>query len=217
MASGAKCFVQHKFLMRYAHCSPATAGEKENTDVFAVEEVKGKEGDEITPTALVYDDEEQEAAPLAVMKPKGAMLHWDNLQDGRMQLLSNAFVFPKLSFPNLFVVWHSEDLINNISLYRLVYPPDISPIKSDRQKLNMMHLLINAIYRATNYVNLPHFIVKDWMPRKVLDLYQYTKHMFYFPNMNTNATRQYETIVWKTYYNLLVKRKGRQLGESQEE
>eukprot|EP00957_Ditylum_brightwellii_P182347 13891637-Ditylum_brightwellii.AAC.1 len=118
--------------------SLAAAGEKENADFVVVGEVEGEEGDEITPTVLVYDIEEQEAVPLAVKKPKGVMLHRDNLQDGRMKLLSNTFVFLKLSFPNLVVVWHCGDLANNISLYRLLHPPDVSAIKSGRQKLNMM-------------------------------------------------------------------------------
>eukprot|EP00957_Ditylum_brightwellii_P020023 1511732-Ditylum_brightwellii.AAC.1 len=59
--------------------SPAAAGEKENADIFVVGEVEGKEGDEITSTALIYDDEEQEVFPLAVKKPKGVMLNLDNL------------------------------------------------------------------------------------------------------------------------------------------
>eukprot|EP00957_Ditylum_brightwellii_P062032 4707635-Ditylum_brightwellii.AAC.1 len=105
------------------------------------------------------------------------MIHWDNLQDGRMKLLSNTFVFLKLSFPNLVVVWHCGDLANNIPLYRLLCPPDVSAIKSGRQKLNMMHLLINAVYRAANCVNSPHLVVKDWTPHKYGDMKQlFGKH-----------------------------------------
>eukprot|EP00957_Ditylum_brightwellii_P053389 4046448-Ditylum_brightwellii.AAC.1 len=102
----------------------------------------------------------------------GVMLNRDNLQDGIMKLLSNAFVFPKLSFPNLVVMCHYGDLANNIPPYRLLCPPRISAIKCGQQKPNMMHLLVNAIYRAANYVNLPHLVVKDWTQRKAFDLYQ---------------------------------------------
>eukprot|EP00957_Ditylum_brightwellii_P178856 13623445-Ditylum_brightwellii.AAC.1 len=53
--------------------SPAAAGEKENANVFVVGEVEGKEAEEITITALIYDYEEHEAVPLAVKKPKGLL------------------------------------------------------------------------------------------------------------------------------------------------
>eukprot|EP00957_Ditylum_brightwellii_P128575 9807875-Ditylum_brightwellii.AAC.1 len=98
-----------------------------------------------------------------------------------------------------------SDLANNIPPYRVLSTHDVKLMKNGQFKLNMMRYLINAVYRAADFVNLPHLVVKEWTPRIALDLYNATKHVFFSPNTNTNAKRRYEAIVWKTYYNMLIK------------
>ena len=75
-----------------------------------------------------------------------------------------------------------------------------------------MKKMMGHIERAAHIVNLPHLIKREWTEREAIDIYDAVKHMFMFPSLKK---RRYGTIVWKTYYNLLVKRKGVLLGEQQ--
>ena len=55
-------------------------------------------------------------------------------------------------------------------------------------------------------MNLPHLLVKNWILRHFLDLYNAVKHLFVFPSLNKR--RRLDTISWKTYYNILCSRRG---------
>eukprot|EP00957_Ditylum_brightwellii_P093027 7083317-Ditylum_brightwellii.AAC.2 len=52
-------------------CSPTATEEKDSEDVFVVVEMQEEEGEEISPTVLIYDDADQDAVPPAVKKLKG--------------------------------------------------------------------------------------------------------------------------------------------------
>ena len=87
-------------------------------------------------------------------------------------------------------------------------------LKSGCQQLAMMKKLVSHVIRASTIVNCEALIVPHWTPRNVLDLHMAIKHMFEFPNMGRSRTkRRHGTINWKTYYNLIVKRKGKLYGE----
>ena len=54
--------------------------------------------------------------------------------------------------------------------------------------------------------------MKEWNVRNVLDLYNAVKHWFKFPSLCSHKC-QWETISWKSYFNLVCKRKGVLYGE----
>ena len=58
-------------------------------------------------------------------------------------------------------------------------------------------------------VNIPYLVVRYWTPQKYLDLYNITKNVFMFSNIKEITMIRYDTIFWKTYYNMICKRKGR--------
>ena len=71
--------------------------------------------------------------------------------------------------------------------------------------------MIRHVKIAADIFNLPHIIVKHLTPKKAIGLYDTVKNMFAFSSLERN--RRYATIVWKTYCNFLVKRKGILVGE----
>ena len=76
-----------------------------------------------------------------------------------------------------------------------------------------MRSLATHVERGANMVGLPRLIVKKWEPRNVLDLYDAVKHLFAFYTLMHRKKRRFEQLNWKTFFNILSKRKGRLLGE----
>ena len=67
--------------------------------------------------------------------------------------------------------------------------------------------------RAAGVANRHDLVVRNWSPRKVMDLYLGVRHFFDFPWLSSDKNRRHEKISWKTYYNALSKRKGKLFGE----
>eukprot|EP00957_Ditylum_brightwellii_P129626 9888485-Ditylum_brightwellii.AAC.1 len=55
------------------------------------------------------------------------------------------------------VTWHCGNLANGILPYRLISTHNVKHMENGQFKLNMIRYLINAVYRAVEFVNLPHF------------------------------------------------------------
>lgn len=85
-----------------------------------------------------------------------------------------------------------------------------------KQKLTHMKRLMNCVEKAARTVNLPHLVKQNMTERDSITLYNSVKHLFMFP-AKAQKKRQYETMSWKSYYNLLCKRKWRLYGEQEEE
>mmetsp|Transcript_36018 Transcript_36018/g.87024 ORF Transcript_36018/g.87024 Transcript_36018/m.87024 type:complete len:260 (-) Transcript_36018:96-875(-) len=92
--------------------------------------------------------------------------------------------------------------------------------KSGKQTLSMMKKLMTHVGRAaTDIANRSDLIVKErgWTKTDCSKLYRAVKHFFQFPDEKGKRKRRYETISWKTYYNLCMKRKWRLYGEKEGE
>eukprot|EP00957_Ditylum_brightwellii_P012305 929737-Ditylum_brightwellii.AAC.1 len=76
-------------------------------------------------------------------------------------------------------MWQCGDPSKNVPPYMLFCHHDVAHIKGERLVLNqmryLMRYLIKPVYRAAEYVNLPHLIVFDWAPSDALDVYNSTK------------------------------------------
>ena len=78
-----------------------------------------------------------------------------------------------------------------------------------------MRKLMKQVEKAARIVNLPHLVKKKMTEKEARFLYTSTRHLFLIPS-EENKTRRYETLSWKSYYNLLSKRKWRLFGEKSE-
>ena len=76
-----------------------------------------------------------------------------------------------------------------------------------------MKKLMGHVERAESIVNQPHIVCNNCTAEHAFALYNAVKHLFYFYSIKVGKRRRYESILWKTYYNNLSKRKWKLLGE----
>ena len=145
--------------------------------------------------------------------PRGVIVSWRNCEGGRIRLLSKQFQFPSMALPNLIRMWYCGDKSNNIPPYRMLRPCDVDHLKFGKQKLSNMKTLMNHVERAAHLSNQTHLLKKTWYAGDTLILYNGVSHFFKFDSLRTGKRRRFETISWKTYYNILSKRKGKLHGE----
>ena len=73
--------------------------------------------------------------------------------------------------------------------------------------------MVKQVIRAAGIANRHDLVVRNWSPRKVMYLYLVVSNFFAFPYLSSDKRRRYETISWKTYFNVLSKQKGELFGE----
>jgi len=162
-----------------------------------------------------------DSPPPVVNQPKGVVIKFSNCRNGKFWLLPPDYKFPKaIGLELLFTLWFCGDRSNNIPPYRMLKWNDLDA-KTERTKLSMIRKVMNTAVRGARDISgrpelLNHRV---WTYRNALDLFEGVKHLFLFPILTTSRKnksrcRRFETISWKTYYNILVKRKWRLLGES---
>ena len=148
-------------------------------------------------------------------KPRGIMISWGNCRNGNIKIVPKTFQFPSMTLSGLIRMWYCGDVQKNIPPYKMLRPCDIQHIKYGPSKLSNMKSVMSQVKRATKLINKPHLIKFRMNSEDTMVLYQEIKHLFHFENMG--KTRRIETIAWKTYYNIITKRKGKLLGETDNE
>ena len=81
--------------------------------------------------------------------------------------------------------------------------------KGGKQKLSNNKSLVKQVIRSVGFFNRHELVLRNWFPRKVMELYLGVSNFFGFPCLSSDNRRRYETISWKTYFNALSKRKGK--------
>ena len=76
-----------------------------------------------------------------------------------------------------------------------------------------METLVKHVMRAAVTAKKNDLVVNCWSPRKAMELYVCVIHLFDFPCLVYDKRRRYETRSWDTYFNVLMKRKGKLFGE----
>ena len=76
-----------------------------------------------------------------------------------------------------------------------------------------MKKLMRRVQRAERIVKQPHIVRKDFTLEHTFTLYNAVKYLFIFDSIKSRKRRQYESILWKTYYTNLSKRKCKMLGK----
>ena len=141
------------------------------------------------------------------------VLSWNNCSNGQMKLLPTSFKFPSMPLPNLVRMWYCGDMTKNIPPYQALRSFDVKHLKIGKTYLSMMKYIMKHVERAALIVNQPHLVKNRMSVQDSFGLYHAIKHMFKFDCLRVGKKRRYETISWKTYYNILVKRKGKLMGE----
>lgn len=171
--------------------------------------------DEVEEVATQNNSEEASGIPKTNNDQK-IMLSWKNTSGGKFKLLPKNYVIPHMSLCNLVTMWYCGDKQNKIPPYKMLSASDFSHVKSGKQKLTHMRKMISYFKRAAHLINRNDLIKSHrsvWTIRDAVTLYESTVHLFRFPNIKVGKVRRFESISWKTFYNILSKRKGKLLGE----
>ena len=134
-------------------------------------------------------------------------------RNGKLNLLPDNYVFPSMTLQSLIFMWFCGDWPNSIPPYKLLRYWDKSSIKNGRQKLSMMKKVIEQVVRGATIVNMQALVNPNMREENCLELYTRIKHLFWFPSTEKKA-RRYQSMSWKSFYNILAKRKWRLYGES---
>ena len=123
------------------------------------------------------------------------------------------YKFPFLTLSSFISSWYCGDRPNNIPPYRMLSGKDVPAMKSGSQQLSMMRKLISHVERAAIEVaNRKELVIKRraWTNKDCQALYNGVAHFFKFPS---KQKRRYEQLSWKSFFNMLSKRKWQLLGE----
>ena len=123
-----------------------------------------------------------------------------------MWLESTSFEFPSMPFPNLIQMWHCGDLAKNIPPYKMLRSADVKHLKHGSKKLSNMKTLMKHVDRAARLKDKSHLLKRSYTVEDTLVLYHEVKSCFAFKPIRKR--RRLEQISWKTYYNIIIKRKG---------
>ena len=76
-----------------------------------------------------------------------------------------------------------------------------------------MKILLKHFMSAAVIPNWNDLVVNCWSPRKLMDLYRGVRYLFAFPCLTHDKRIRYETMSCKTYFYVLMKRRGGIFGE----
>ena len=133
------------------------------------------------------------------------------VRNGRFQLLPDNFTFPSMTLSSLVTAWHCGNRCKGIPPYKLLKGVDMHRIKNGTVKLSQMRKLMRCVENGARIVNKPFLVKSNMTERDARNLYNSVNHLFKFPAEETKK-RRYETLSWKSYHNLLMKRKWRLYG-----
>lgn len=136
-------------------------------------------------------------------------------RNGRFQLLPDDFTFPSLTLSSLVTAWHCGNRCKGIPPYKLLKGVDMHGIKGGTVKLSQMRKLMSCVENGARIVNKPSLVKSNMTERDARNLCNSVNHLFKFPAEETKK-RRYETLSWKSYHILLMKRKWRLYGEKLE-
>ena len=134
----------------------------------------------------------------------------------RLQLLPENYNFPQLTLCSLVTGWYCGNQPKGIPPYKILKACDVQHLKGGKQKLSHFKKLMQAVEKAARIVNQPQLVKRVMSERDAITLYNNVKHLFHIPAEHKKA-RRYETLSWKSYYNLLVQRKWRLYSEKDEQ
>ena len=134
--------------------------------------------------------------------------------NGKLQLLPDGFIIPFLTLSSLVTAWYCGNVSKGIPPYRLLRAWDLRHIKSGKSMLSQMRKVMKCMEKGVEIVNLPGLIKGKMEERDAITLYNSVKHLFFSPSKDKKK-RRYESMSWKTFYNILSQRKFRLFGEQE--
>ena len=116
-----------------------------------------------------------------VNESKAINILWGNCCGGSILLTQPSFSIPSTTFTNMLAMWFFGDICIYIPPCRMLRAKDVKHVKGGKQMLTNMKSLVKQVIRAVGIANRHDLVVRNWSPRKVMDLYLGVRHFFAFP------------------------------------
>ena len=105
-------------------------------------------------------------------------------------------------------IWFCGDISKNISTYIILRRKDVKQVKGGTKILSNMENLLKHVMRGEFIENRNDLVLNFWSARNVMAFYRGLRLFFAFPCLAYDKRRCYDTMSWKTHFNILIKRKG---------
>ena len=76
-----------------------------------------------------------------------------------------------------------DDMVNNIPLYMILKAKNMKHVKSGKQKLSNVKLLVSQLIRVATMANRHDLLMRSLVTGEVLAIYRGVKHFFAFPTL----------------------------------
>jgi hypothetical protein len=129
---------------------------------------------------------------------------------GKLHNVPENFVIPRMTLQTLVCYWYCGSTNPHCPPLRYAKAFDFPTKKSMRTTLSQMKRMVKEVVRAGRINNF-YFGNGIKTTAKATQLYEAVYPMFAFPGIN--HTRRFCSISWKTYYNQLLKNRGKLIGE----
>ena len=158
---------------------------------------------------VVVVDGEQGQAPVSIRggrAPRQMILNWSNIQDGVIKLLPKDYKFPVLPLNNFIIMWYCGQKADRIPPYRMLSYRDVKGMVGGKQKLCNMKKMAKYVEEAANRIGRSELASgPQYTVPKAVALYNAIEFKFRFNNIKLSKKRRFETIGWKTFYNIMAK------------
>ena len=96
-----------------------------------------------------------------------------------------------MTFTNMLAMWFCENITKNIPPYSILRGEYVMHVKGVKQKWSNKKSMVKQVIRAAGIVNRHYMVVRNWSPRKVMDLYLGVRHLFDFTCLSSVKRRRY--------------------------
>ena len=112
-------------------------------------------------------------------------------------------------------MWYCGDVPNNIPPYKMLRSCYVAHFKNGKSKISNMKKIKSNVERGATIVNQTDIVKSYWTFAYTFSLYHAVKNLFVFHSLRVGKKRRHGKILWKNYYNILSKQKGKLMGEEQ--
>ena len=129
-------------------------------------------------------------------------------------LLPSEDKFPHLPLNNFIIMWYCGSKVQKIPPYRMLTYMDVKDIKGGKQKLCNMKKMSLYVEEAARRVGRSELVAgPEYTVPKAVTLYNAIECKFRFSNIKITKKRRFETLGWKTFYNIMAKNGSRYADE----
>ena len=128
---------------------------------------------------------------------------------GKMHNVPEGFKIPRMTLGSLITCWFVGDKRDGIPPLRFVQCYDLVDKKNAKVIISQWRTLIKHVRRAADSVGFRIPENNNMTTADTVALYQAIQPLFRYKSLRVNHKQQYDAILWKTVFNIVIKNKGK--------